>query len=239
MGVQYRHTQRGHVALMAVGTVSIFYLIPQMVGAGALIKPLLGLESYLGVTLVGVVVILIVVTAGMVSTTWVQFIKGALLVLFCAVLTVMILQRGLNVERKAGPKDVVRYSQADLKLTGLELVPESGNWKGKPYVRYRNPASGKISVWRDNGPETGDDGGDFVNQAVYVTIKDRKKWINGLPQGDKEGEIDFQPVGTIKLLAPGDSGEERTSTGPLNPFSFFPFLFLFQFLLFLFLRLLL
>src|SRR5207253_169608 len=70
--------------------VSVFYLIPQMVGAGSLIKPLLGLKDFaiggipisahaIGVTLVGGIVTLIVVTAGMVSTTWVQFIKGGLL----------------------------------------------------------------------------------------------------------------------------------------------------------------
>src|SRR4029079_5575019 len=57
--------------------VSLFYLIPQMVGAGTLVKPLLGLPHWAGVVLVGAVVIMIVVTAGMVSTTWVQFIKGA------------------------------------------------------------------------------------------------------------------------------------------------------------------
>src|SRR5690606_609673 len=38
----------------------------------------------------------IVVTAGMVSTTWVQFIKGSLLVIFCAMLTIAILARGLK-----------------------------------------------------------------------------------------------------------------------------------------------
>jgi cation/acetate symporter len=74
--------------------VSIFYLIPQMVGAGALIRPLLGLSHEIGVVSVGVVVIIIVVTAGMVSTTWVQFIKGGLLVIFCTILTIMILWRG-------------------------------------------------------------------------------------------------------------------------------------------------
>ena len=46
--------------------VSIFYLIPQMVGAGALIQPLLGFPHEVGVLLVGITVILIVVTAGMV-----------------------------------------------------------------------------------------------------------------------------------------------------------------------------
>jgi cation/acetate symporter len=53
-----------------------------MVGAGHLIVPLLGLPHAVGVILVGVAVTLIVVTAGMVSTTWVQFIKGSLLVFF-------------------------------------------------------------------------------------------------------------------------------------------------------------
>lgn len=42
-------------------------------------------------------VILIVTTAGMVSTTWVQFIKGSLLVIFCAMLTIAILGRGSGV----------------------------------------------------------------------------------------------------------------------------------------------
>lgn len=77
--------------------VSIFYLIPQMVGAGVLIRPLLGFEHYQGVILVGAVVTFIVVTAGMVSTTYVQFLKGGLLVIFSAVLTVLILQRGLSL----------------------------------------------------------------------------------------------------------------------------------------------
>src|SRR5881396_1722152 len=76
--------------------VSIFYLIPQMVGAGALITPLLGLPHWAGVLIVGVTVTLIVVTAGMVSTTWVQFIKGSLLVLFCTLLVSMILNRGFT-----------------------------------------------------------------------------------------------------------------------------------------------
>src|SRR6476620_988000 len=90
---------RGIKLTVAISTlaVSIFYLIPQMVGAGALIKPLLGFPHYVGVIMVGAVVTLIVVTAGMVSTTYVQFIKGSLLVIFSAILTIMILNRGLTV----------------------------------------------------------------------------------------------------------------------------------------------
>src|SRR5215210_9065650 len=70
-------------AALSTLAVSLFYLIPQMVGAGTLVRPLLGFSHQAGVLTVGIVVILIVVTAGMVSTTYVQFIKGGLLVAFC------------------------------------------------------------------------------------------------------------------------------------------------------------
>src|SRR5881396_3512687 len=74
-----KFNSRGIQIAAAISTlvVSVFYLIPQMVGAGALIRPLLGFEHWVGVLIVGAVVTLIVVTAGMVSTTWVQFIKGS------------------------------------------------------------------------------------------------------------------------------------------------------------------
>src|SRR5881394_789525 len=102
-----RFNSRGIKLAVAISTlvVSIFYLIPQMVGAGALVKPLLGIRSEYGVMIVGFTVIVIVVTAGMVSTTWVQFIKGSLLVIFCFVLTVMILRRGLAVQQVENPSE--------------------------------------------------------------------------------------------------------------------------------------
>src|SRR5262245_42296570 len=107
---------RGIKLAAAISTlvVSIFYLIPQMVGAGALIKPLLGFSYTAGVLIVGAVVILIVVTAGMVSTTWVQFIKGSLLVLFCTILTVMVLERGIRVN----------VDPADLQPQTITTLPD-------------------------------------------------------------------------------------------------------------------
>ncbi len=98
--------------------VSIFYLIPQMVGAGALVQPLLGLSHAQGVIIVGTVVILIVVTAGMVSTTWVQFIKGSLLVVFSAILTILILQRGF--EARTGGIDGYQFTNIELPDTSIE-----------------------------------------------------------------------------------------------------------------------
>ena len=78
--------------------VSICYLIPQMVGAGALVTPLLGLPHWAGVIMVGTIVIIIVATAGMASTTYVQFLKGGLLLVFSTVLVVLLLARGFNTQ---------------------------------------------------------------------------------------------------------------------------------------------
>jgi len=71
--------------------VSVFYLIPQMVGAGTIVQPLLGFSYEWGVLIVGGIVILIVATAGMVSTTWVQFIKAILLLIAATALTIGVL----------------------------------------------------------------------------------------------------------------------------------------------------
>jgi cation/acetate symporter len=97
-----RFNSRGIKLAAAISTlvVSVFYLIPQMVGAGVLIRPLLGLPHWVGVLIVGAVVVWIVATAGMASTTWVQFLKGGLLILFSLALTAMILQRGLTVDAR-------------------------------------------------------------------------------------------------------------------------------------------
>jgi len=78
-------------AAVSTLVVSVFYLIPQMVGAGTIVQPLIGLDYAWGVMLVGGVVILITATAGMVSTTWVQFIKGMLLLVAALGLTIAVL----------------------------------------------------------------------------------------------------------------------------------------------------
>ena len=119
-----RFNSRGIKLAVAISTlvVSIFYLIPQMVGAGSLIKPLLGLPHEAGVILVGVTVTLIVVTAGLVSTTWVQFIKGSLLVFFCGVLTVLILGRGLVVNAGRSGEENLAPQVKTVQPDGAVLV---------------------------------------------------------------------------------------------------------------------
>jgi cation/acetate symporter len=127
-------------AAISTLVVSLFYLIPQMVGAGALIKPLLGLEHWQGVVLVGTVVVTIVITAGMVSTTWVQFIKGAMLVIFCGVLTLGILYRGLEAQPAIGEAlrvTVVHQTDTSQKIliNGIPLGKNPGQAELKPVGR--------------------------------------------------------------------------------------------------------
>src|SRR5690625_3452636 len=65
--------------------VSIFYLLAQMAGAGALVSLLLGVDSKLGqslvIAVVGVLMIFYVFIGGMKGTTWVQIIKATLLLI--------------------------------------------------------------------------------------------------------------------------------------------------------------
>lgn len=130
---------RGIKAAAGVSTliVSMCYLIPQMVGAGTLIKPLLGLEYWHGVVLVGAVVVLIVVSAGMVSTTYVQFLKGALLVVFSFLLTVLILQRGLTVAppEELGKTQVLEKSNGVILIDGIPFGLKEGEANVKPVGR--------------------------------------------------------------------------------------------------------
>src|SRR5216110_224262 len=70
------------MASLSTITVSIFYMIAQMVGAGALVALLLknsGISYHTAVIGVGVLMIVYVVFGGMLATTWVQIIKAILL----------------------------------------------------------------------------------------------------------------------------------------------------------------
>ena len=76
-------------------TISTFYMIAQVVGAGSLISLLSGnaIRPELAIPLVGVLMIVYVVIGGMLATTWVQIIKAMLLMFATIVMTVLILNR--------------------------------------------------------------------------------------------------------------------------------------------------
>ncbi len=208
---------RGIKLSAAISTlaVSIFYLIPQMVGAGVLVKPLFGLPHWVGVVMVGTVVIIIVVTAGMVSTTYVQFLKGSLLVVFSAVLVVMILNRGFNrpAEDSAYSPPSISNNQLDYDSNYFEEVALPKSWQEKPYIRLKEKTSGKVITYKKI--ET--DGKITLREAQTVTIKpDGVKLVNELPQGTGEGRAELWSVGTVEKLPGGND-----STGPLGPLEFF------------------
>ena len=97
----YRFNQTPIRAFAASGTLIVvtFYLIAQMVGAGQLIKLLFGLEYWMAVVLVGVLMMVYVLFGGMTATTWVQIIKAVLLLSGVTFMAFMVLmQYGFSPE---------------------------------------------------------------------------------------------------------------------------------------------
>jgi len=121
--------------VVAISTlvVSIFYLVPQMVGAGSIIQPLLGLPYEAGVVIIGAVVILIVAMAGMVSTTYVQFIKGFLLLVAAFGLVV-----GVLVLSGQGPIDFISGIISSPQIT-TPKVTVPGDVFMSPGLKFGNP----------------------------------------------------------------------------------------------------
>jgi len=105
----YRMRQRPVRTAAATSTVvvSIFYLLAQMVGAGALVALLLDVESQAvkNVTIfaVGALMIFYVTVGGMKGTTWVQIVKAVLLMTGSALIVVLVLaQFGFNLSELLG-----------------------------------------------------------------------------------------------------------------------------------------
>ena len=81
-------------ASLSTLTVSLFYMIAQMVGAGVLVRQLIPGVSYeFAVIGVGILMVVYVVFGGMLATTWVQIIKAVLLMAGSFLLTFLVLQR--------------------------------------------------------------------------------------------------------------------------------------------------
>lgn len=188
---------RGIKAAAGLSTlvVSLFYLIPQMVGAGALVKPLLGLEYWHGVVIVGAVVVFIVVTAGMVSTTYVQFLKGGLLVIFSLLLTILILNRGLNTAppEELGITQVIEVKDGKRLVNGVAIGFGPGETNVAPV--------GKIVELPDGQTSTGPLG----PIAFISTIAKSKIEITTAQKGEN-GKVTIVPkvVDGKEMLSPGN-----------------------------------
>jgi cation/acetate symporter len=212
-------------AAISTLVVSIFYLIPQMVGAGVLITPLFGLPHYAGVALVGTTVIIIVATAGMTSTTYVQFLKGGLLLVFSLILTVSVLTRGLSTSPDHGG-DVpyhqfvtIPYSEGSDGTLALEdpTYTAPADWKTSPYYGRTDGAlhfvqltrGDETSVWRINPAQ-----GMLEETQTVTTLPGGAKLYNGAPADAGK----FYAVGHMSEIIVNGKSVERT--GDLDPTAF-------------------
>ena len=111
MADQLAFRMRQRPVRMAAATstvvVSIFYLLAQMVGAGALVALLLGVNDQavknIVILGVGALMIFYVTVGGMKGTTWVQIVKAVLLMAGSALIVVLVLAKfGFNLSELLG-----------------------------------------------------------------------------------------------------------------------------------------
>jgi cation/acetate symporter len=195
--------------------VSIFYLIPQMVGAGDLVVPLLGLPHWMGVLIVGSIVIFIVATAGMTSTTYVQFIKGALLVIFSTILTIYILNNGLTLTPNA---NYHKFDKIAATVTNDTIVSISDSSYAIKETRVvdklvfvKIEKKGENFWYKLNKK----DSSAYLDEMIYITVTSNgDKLYNGAPKSDKK----FYQVGHLSKIIV--NGKEVDQTGSVGPFEF-------------------
>ena len=214
--IDSKFKSRGVILAAAISTliVSLFYLIPQMVGAGTLITPLLGLPFEAGVIIVGCVVILIVATAGMASTTWVQFIKGGLLVVFSIVLVILLLANGLSTsptQNNTTYHDFITLNVTNADSTPITLEDKSYQVVGefeKGDLSFVKLSRDSIdTIWQLDK----EDG--VLLETLTVTHQDDGPVLyNGAPKEDGR----FYQVGNMIEI----DGQTDTETGGLGIISF-------------------
>jgi cation/acetate symporter len=214
-----KYNSKGIKLTAAISTliVSVCYLIPQMVGAGVLVEPLLGIPHTWGVLMVGAIVITIVATAGMASTTYVQFLKGSLLIIFSTILVGAVVMRGLSTQPDQDGK-VPFYAYSSLSAsrtadgisvseTGWEVLEQVNIDGGLEFVKLSH--DGVESWWslseQDNQLE--------LHESQFEVNKADGKWINGAPASDTN---QLRQVGNLEKI----DGETDIQTGPLSIFEF-------------------
>ncbi|SFJ52130.1 solute symporter family protein [Thermoflavimicrobium dichotomicum] len=111
------------VAALSTLAISTFYMIAQLVGAGAIVKLLLGINYEVSIIVIGILMILYVVFGGMLATTWVQIIKAVLLMGGTILLSLLVLsQYGFSI--------VEMFNQVSAKF-GQRFL--------EPGLIYKNP----------------------------------------------------------------------------------------------------
>ncbi len=116
-------------------TVSLFYLLAQMAGAGGLVALLLDIKGSTGqsvvIAVVGVLMIVYVLIGGMRGTTWVQIIKAVLLISGAAIMTVMVLAKfGLDFSHILGSAQQAISGSANEAVAGRDVLAPGAQYGG-------------------------------------------------------------------------------------------------------------
>jgi cation/acetate symporter len=124
--IQSRMKTRTSLLATIVGTVVVnfAYLMPQMAGAGVLVKLLTGISYDWSIIFVGVSMIVYVGFGGMIATTWVQIVKAVLMLAAGAIILVMILMLV-----KFNP--LTLFDNAEAKVGANYMLP--GNYLKNPF----------------------------------------------------------------------------------------------------------
>ena len=123
----FRLQQRPARVAAATGTLAVagFYLIAQMVGAGALFNALAGVDYNLAIVITGVFMLTYVIFGGMIATTWVQIIKAVLLMGGATAMTLFVLGK-------------VGWNPVELFNRARDASPEGDNYL-KPGLFLASP----------------------------------------------------------------------------------------------------
>ncbi|MGB2721251.1 cation acetate symporter [Rhodococcus sp. SBT000017] len=129
-------------AALSTLTVSLFYLLAQMAGAGGLVALLLDISDRTGqsivIAIVGVLMIAYVLIGGMKGTTWVQIIKAVLLITGAAFMTVLVLAKfGMNFSELLGSAQAMVAGSADDVVAARDVI--------EPGAQYGGSATSKIN----------------------------------------------------------------------------------------------
>jgi len=115
------------MASLSTLTVSTFYMIAQMVGAGTLVALLLkdsGMTYQTAVIGVGILMIIYVVFGGMLATTWVQIIKAILLMSGSVLVSILVLAHfDFSLARFFNEVTHVTYHDKGMEVTQNFLEP--------------------------------------------------------------------------------------------------------------------
>ncbi|MEH7385158.1 sodium/solute symporter [Bacillus sp. JJ1521] len=113
---------RGAAALSTI-TIVLFYMIAQLVGAGALIQLLFDIPYWIAVLIVGVMMTIYVLFGGMIATSWVQITKAVLLMAGMVIISFLVLMKfnfnigAMFTEVKTATSHGAAYLNPGLKYT--------------------------------------------------------------------------------------------------------------------------